>query len=369
MTMMRMGDLEIKSSQIMDVLLDYFPDIVHSVDKSGQIVFTNRRAVELLGYSRDELLGMNVREIYAPEILEDMERGFLTLQEEGDLKVLESRLVTANGERIDVEIRSFALYNDDGTFLRTVSVLRDIRNRKNLESQLVHSSRLAAVGELSSCIAHDISNPLAVVKLYCQMMQQMVEDGLSADNLQDLYDQINATAEAADKIGKLVNHLRNFARSGDQEMVRVDLAEVLDGALFMISAKLKGISVNNSVAHGSYVTGRPNELEQVFMNLFSNACDAMRTVMDREPKLTISCQILEGRCSVIVKDNGCGMSEEVLDKMFQSFFTTKPVDQGTGLGMSITKSILEKHEAELRVESTVGQGTTFIITMDLFKYE
>ena len=357
MPKMTISSPKMLEASIYEELMDNFPDIVHSVDEDGNIIFTNKKAAELLKYSKEELLGMNVRNIYAPEVLEKLETGFSKLKQDGDLTVYDSCLVDSEDERIEVEIRSFALYDDEGKFIRTFSVLRDIRERINLEKQLVHSSRLAAVGELSSCVAHDISNPLAVVKLYCEMMLGMVDTCEPAS----LREQIEATQEAAGKIEKLVSHMRNFARAGEKKFSKVDIAEVIKGALFMISAKIGSVVVDNRIDYGHYIVGASNELEQVFMNLFSNACDAMKSQTKDDKTLLIWLEETDTEFEVYVRDSGEGIDPSVLEHMFKAFYTTKGVGHGTGLGLSISKTIIHKHEGRIHVESELGEGTVFVI--------
>lgn len=155
MSRMRIDNADITNAQIFEILLDNFPDIIHSVDDDGNIVFTNRRAESLLGYTRDELLSMNVRSIYSDEVLKKVDKGFNELKKKGDYSV-ESVLKAKDGTPIPVEIRSFSIYDDDGNFLRTFSILRDIRPIKELQNSLVHAGRLAAIGEMASGVAHDI---------------------------------------------------------------------------------------------------------------------------------------------------------------------------------------------------------------------
>ena len=131
-----------KNADIFGILLDSFPDMIHSVNEAGDIVYANRTAEQLLGYSHEELYSMNVRQIYADEIIKDMELGFQELKRSGD-KSTESILQARDGTKIPVEIRSFGIYDDDGNFIRTFSILRDIRRIKQLQQELVHAGRLA----------------------------------------------------------------------------------------------------------------------------------------------------------------------------------------------------------------------------------
>ena len=141
---MRIQEIEIPDADIFKILLDNFPDMIHSIDDDGNIVYTNKSAEALLKYTREELLSMNIRQIYADEILEAVEKGFTELKERGD-KTVESLLKTKDGTRIPVEIRSFSIYDDEGRFIRTFSILRDIRKIKELQSSLIHAGRLLSV--------------------------------------------------------------------------------------------------------------------------------------------------------------------------------------------------------------------------------
>ncbi len=362
------------SAHIFEMLLEWFPDIIQSVDSDGQIIYVNRKATDLLGYTRDELLGMNVRDLYAPEIMEKVEKGFAKLKDSGNLAGIESVICDKEGTRIPVEIRSFAVYDNDGKFVRTFSILRDIRDIKELQNTLIHTSRLAAIGELASCIAHDISNPLAVVKLYGELLAGQVSqlraegEEESADRLADAVEGVQKSAE---KIEKLVNHLRDFSRSQEAGNELVDLRQTIEDALFMITNKItKGnVEVVRNWPEGEsfYVRGSASQLEQVFMNLFSNACDAMTEV----PEPTIWIQIERAPASegsppmwvCNVSDCGAGIAPEHVENIFKAFYTTKGKGKGTGLGLSITRNIVRRHGGEISVNSVVGRGTTFSIQL------
>ncbi len=354
------------NSTIFELIMDDFPDIIHSVDDEGNILLTNRAAEELLGYSRSEILSMNIRQIYAPEVINDLESGFSELKAKGNKRV-ESILITKAGERIPIEIRSFAVYGDNGEFLRSISILRDIRKIKELEAGLIHAGRLAAIGELASGVAHDINNPLSVVLLATEIIKislSQIEEKSSAVESVDLHS--NNINKAAESIRKLVDHLRNFSRSSDEEYETVDIAEVVEDAIFMTSSKLKSnqITITNSLNKKQYfVSGSPNRLEQVFVNLVSNACDALEST--QSPKIEINIEpatLNDVKCwKCTVKDNGTGIPQNQINEIFNSFFTTKPKDKGTGLGLSISRAIACDHKGSITVESSHENGTTFSV--------
>jgi len=370
------------SAHVFELLLEWFPDIIQSVDPDGNIVYINRRAEQLLGYTRDELLGMNILALYAPEVAEEVKKGFQKLQKKGTLEGIESIVCTKDGQRIPVEIRSFAVYDSNGTFLRTFSILRDIRQIKVLQNSLIHAGRLAAIGELASCIAHDISNPLAVIKLYAELLSTYTEAlanyGLDED-AGKIGDAREGIVKAADKIEKLVNHLRDFSRNETQAKPQlVDIRRVIEDALFMVSNKIdKGrvrVIRQWQEDQACYVMAKSNELEQVFMNLFSNACDAMERV--ESPTIWVRIEYAppcedDPRPYWVchVSDCGEGIPEEHLGQIFKSFFTTKEKGKGTGLGLTITRNIIRRHDGEITVNSVVGKGTTFSVRLPAWKWE
>lgn len=369
MSRMRIQDIEIRDADIFEILLDNFPDMIHSIDDKGQIVYTNRTASVLLGYTGEELVQMNIREIYAEEVLIALEKGFSDLKQKGDKRV-ESILKAKDGTKIPVEIRSFSIYDDHGRFIRTFSILRDIREIKELQNSLVHAGRLAAIGELSSGVAHDINNPLTVILLSNEMMLKELERDHS--DPESMVEKVTGHAtdiqRASKSIQKLADHLRNFSRGMAEKYEHIDVFNVLADALFITSNKINrsGISMNNSVKSGKFiVNGMPNQLEQVFINLVGNACDALSDSETR--KLTIKASSSEWDGVPCWKfefsDTGKGIPKDIQDDIFHSFFTTKEKGQGTGLGLSISRGIIRDHKGEIYMESKEGQGTTFFVLL------
>lgn len=370
MSRMRINKVEIRDADIFEILLDNFPDMIHSIDPKGNIVYTNRTAERLLGYTREELMSMNIRQIYADEILEALDRGFADLKKEGD-KSVESLLKAKNGTRIPVEIRSFSIYDDNGKFIRTFSILRDIRPIKELQNSLVHAGRLAAIGEMASGVAHDINNPLTVILLSGDMITREIGRSDPA-NCQKALQKINQfvadIGKASGSIQKLVAHLRNFSRGIAEQHVPVDLFDVIADSVFMTQNKIltARVTVDNHLKKlKTFVMGSPNQLEQVFVNLISNACDAMEERNERKLTITVSDDVFNNApawaCSVT--DTGIGIPEELRDEVFQSFFTTKEKGEGTGLGLSISRSIIADHKGCIRLDSKQGKGSTFSIVL------
>jgi len=365
---MRIDKIEIRDADIFEILLDSFPDMIHSIDDNGNIVYTNKTAEKLLGYQREELLGMNIREIYADKVLKEVEAGFSDLKERGDKNIPESWLKTKDGEEIPVEIRSFSIYDDEGHFLRTFSILRDIREIKALQQSLVQAGKLAAIGELASGVAHDINNPLTVILLSNEMLMKEVsrEEPEAGTPLQRVQDYAEDIHRASKSIQKLADHLRNFSRGVAEDSERVDLHDTIADALFITGNKIKtaNVTVENSVEKGEYfIDARPNQMEQVFVNLIGNACDAMSGLENRRLTISIAKGQHEGADCWVCKlaDTGKGIPKDLLGDVFQSFFTTKEKGKGTGLGLSISRGIISDHKGDIEVTSEIDVGTTFAI--------
>lgn len=368
MPRMRIDTVEIRDADIFERLLDNFPDMIHSVDDEGNVVYTNRTAETLLGYTRKELVAMNIRQIYADEVLKDLERGFSDLKERGDTTIPESLLKAKDGTTIPVEIRSFSIYDDEGNFLRTFSIMRDLREIKELQQTLIHASRLAAIGELSSGVAHDINNPLTVIMLSNEMILKELS---RADKPGDKpADRVKSFAQdiqkASHSIRKLADHLRNFSRGMVEKYEPVDIYDSIADSLFITKNKVLSSRVeviNDIKKREHFVSGCANQMEQVFVNLISNACDAMVDMSTRKLTLSIDhCRRDDTdywKCDFA--DTGEGIPDEIRENIFQSFFTTKEKGKGTGLGLSISRAIIKDHKGNVDVTSEAGKGTTFSI--------
>ena len=364
---MRIENQDIVTDDILQIVVDNFPDIIHSVDPDGRIVFTNRQAEKLLGYSQEELLSMNIRDLYADEILEALEKGFKALKQDGDASV-ESVLKDKEGNLIPVEVRSFSIYDASGNFIRTFSILRDIRQVKDLQESLIHSERLAAIGELASGIVHDVNNPLSVISMCSQMMQGMLKDRsrITERELDTMETFAGDVERATTSIYKLVLHLRNFSRGVKETPEVMDLNDSIQDALFLMGSKISRakVVVENTVEKDRHrCRASANQLEQVFANLFSNACDAMDGREERKLTVRVDACVRDAtafwKCSVT--DTGEGIPDDCQHEIFNSFFTTKEKGKGTGLGLSIVRGIVKEHQGHVEVMSRDGHGTTFSV--------
>ncbi len=225
------------------------------------------------------------------------------------------------------------------------------------ERVVMQSEKQASIDELSSTIAHEIRNPIAAAK---SLVQQMGEDPQSVENVEYAH----VALEELDRVERRISHLLKYAKEEDYEMALINLAGVVDSALTQLRTKLESakVSVGRNYIGGPTVHADGEKLRQVFANVLDNAIDALEAVPEgRRIELFIE---NGGRgATVRVRDNGCGIGPEQLARIFNPFFTTK--EKGTGLGMAISKKIVEAHEGTIDVTSTPGRGTEFAVSLPL----
>jgi len=349
------------SREVFEAIVEEFPDIIHSVDPDGNLVSVNKMAVKLLGYSKDELLGKSIFEIYADEVLEEVKNGFKDLKDRGFIGRVESKLKAKDGSTIDVEMRSISLYDSKGNFSQTFTIIRDIRNLNSMKQQMIQQSKLAAIGELASSIMHDIRNPLTVIE---SANSHMLNKAIENENW-DLVKRCKANIErASGKISRLSQHLRDFSRLDKEAKVLTPAKDLIENCIFMVQNRLNessSVLKNNITDAEAFVYGRENQLEQVFINLLSNASDAVKGRKIRE--ISVSLEEDDDQTLILISDTGEGIPEKNLESIFESFFTTKPKGVGTGLGLSICKAIVDDHEGRLMVNSVPEEGTTFTVKL------
>jgi hypothetical protein len=239
--------------------------------------------------------------------------------------------------------------------------VEDVTGRVRLEEQLQISEKMASIGLLAAGVAHEVNTPLTGISSFTQML---LEGADPEDPRTRLLEKIERQTFRA---AKIVNGLLNLARQGGQsggERVPVDLNAVINDVLTLLEHQLEvgRIKVRRELlSPPPIVLGTEHKLQQVFLNLFLNARDAM----PRGGWLTIQSRSEGDRVVIEVGDTGSGIPSEQLSRIYDPFFTTKAIGQGTGLGLSITYGIVREHEGAITVESTVGQGTRFSVSLPI----
>ncbi|MGZ5499240.1 MAG: ATP-binding protein, partial [Candidatus Aminicenantales bacterium] len=342
----------------MQRLKDYSEDIIESltvgvsvIDETGLVIGWNRVLEDQVGIRKEAALGRTLPDVLGPSPYSAL------FPEEGqaDFRLLtEITLETAAGKKV-FDIARTPLLDNTLKPYGTIIVFEDITDKIRLQQQLLTSEKLASIGLLSAGVAHEINTPLTGISSYVQMLQKKLTD--------THYAQILGKVEAqTDRVAKIVKNLLTFARSpSDASFQRVDLKQSLEEILSLIDYKLKNMNIRLvlelSAVPPIYAQGE--RLQQVFINIILNALDAMPGGGELGIRLS-----LEGGAEVVrISDTGTGIKPEHRSRIFDPFFTTKGVGKGTGLGLSISYAIVKEHDGRIDVQSEVGRGSTFSITL------
>ena len=233
------------------------------------------------------------------------------------------------------------------------AVEREVRREK----VVMQTEKQASIDELSSTIAHEIRNPIAAAK---SLVQQMGEDPMSVENVA----YANVALEELDRVERSISHLLKYAKEEDYTFGPVNLAAVVDSALTAMRAKLEAgkVAVVRNYIAGPTVVADGEKLRQVFANVLDNAIDALASVAEGR-RIDLFIENGGRRATVRVRDNGCGIPADKVERVFNPFFTTK--EKGTGLGMAISKKIVEAHEGAIDLVTEAGRGTDLLITLPL----
>ena len=259
--------------------------------------------------------------------------------------------------------------------------------QSNIEQVLINSEKMASLGQMAAGVAHEINNPLSYIvsniqnlaynlEQFSQLIntlkaekaitQQTLVDTLQHyqfDELQtDSSDIIAEMTEGADRVKEIVQGLRQFAHPDQTQIGDIDITELIDNTLRVAWNEIK-YNANVEKHYNTepvIITGRSTQLSQVFLNLFFNAAQA---ICDKVGVISITTKADKKNAYITIADNGSGIDENKLNKIFDPFYTTKPIGQGTGLGLAISKAIIEQHSGQIRVESQLNQGTVFYITL------
>jgi len=249
-----------------------------------------------------------------------------------------------------------------GQFLKLKHQFDELEDSHN---RLLLSDKMASIGLLTAGIAHEINNPLFVITGYLDILNEALDqDDISPENLAEIADKLNTASKS---IVKLVSGIKTFARIDETAPTPIDLNSAIQGSLNLVSFlyKQENIELRNHLSEGSpMILGNIGKLQQVLMNLFSNAKDAMESSENKV--ITVETREEDGQAVVEVADTGCGIDDSQLDRVFSRAYTTKPVGKGSGMGLDLVRKIVREMGGSIGVESELSIGTTFRIVFPLY---
>ncbi len=330
-----------------------------AIDLGDRIESWNAQMEAMYALSRAEALGQELRSVFPLEFIEAIEE---FRSEQGVHHLYKFPLTTRAGELRTVNIAIAPLLSRDFVPVGRIILVDDITERVMLESQLAQADKLSSIGLLAAGVAHEINTPLAVISSYAQMLaKQLRGDARLGPVLDKITQQSFRAAEIA-------NGLLSFSRTSTTEFRSTDLNQVIRDTLSLLEHQLMTaqILVDLDLADElPAIHGNPGKLQQVFLNLFLNAKDAM----PGGGRLGIA-TLVNGHVEAVISDSGSGIAPEHLKRIYDPFFTTKNLPghrRGTGLGLSVSYGIIQEHAGKIHVQSAVGSGTTFHLEFPLLR--
>ncbi len=356
-----------KALDFLDQIIACNPNAIMAADLKGEVLIWNQGAEETFGYAADEVIGkMNIADIYPEGVARQVMKLMRSTENEGKgkLKSYPITFVNRHGEDLEGTLSASILYNERGEETASVGIFVDLRNRLEMErtlretqQHLLQSEKLAAMGRLTSQIAHELNNPLFGIMNTLELMKTEISPGNKRRRLLDM--SLSETVRLADMLKKMLS----FSRPDQEEKININLNTVLDEIILLYEKRFRENSVKfkfNPATNLPRVHASKDQLRQVFLNMISNAMDAMPD----GGNLSITTASLEKKVKITITDTGTGIKAEHLEKVFDSFFTTKTDSvKGVGLGLSVCYGFIKDHEGDLTVDSKLGSGTTFTILL------
>jgi PAS domain S-box-containing protein len=337
-------------------ILESLNDGLAVVDRNDRIVRWNRRLEELYGIRHEEAVGRRIDEIFESGFIDVLRSARRESPEGAALYRVPLSTRHEQPRRLLVNVATTPLRDSDAAIAGTIVVVEDISSRVQLEEQLQISEKMASIGLLAAGVAHEVNTPLTGISSFVQMLMQGAEpDDPKTKVLEKIERQ---TFRAA----KIVNGLLNLARPAQVESGPMDITAVINDVLSLLEHQFRTsrIQVRKELSPSApFVQGIEYKLQQVFLNLFLNARDAM----PRGGWLTIVTRAAGDAVAVEIGDTGSGIPPDHLSRIYDPFFTTKDIGKGTGLGLSIIYGIVQEHGGTITCDSIVGQGTRFTLTL------
>ena len=361
---------ELKDSKnFLENILASSIDSIVTTDHKGHITYANRAFKELIGLRGHQIIGQHISTYYKDGI--NQARQIMNkLKEFGRIRDYEFD-IRVGDKIIPIRTSDTLLYDDYGEIVGTMGVFQDITARKRLseklsatQAELIQAVKIRALGDLVTGVAHEINNPLMASDTFLHLL----EDGTG--NNPELKKRVLLIKECNRRIQNIVKKLREFSRHAEFEFAAMDVNDAVLSVLAITRQQLlnQGIEVGlRSSENLPRVFGDKNQIEQVLLNIISNARDAMEGCSQKVLAIQTDLSQKVQQVEIRVSDTGIGMTTEEIEQIFNPFFTTKNSDKGIGLGLSISYRIIDAHQGKIKVKSKLNKGTTFIIRLPIYR--
>jgi two-component system NtrC family sensor kinase len=349
-------------------LIESSVDGIIVTDMKGDILIFNNGAENILGYKAEEVVGkMNIRSVYPPGVAKEvMEK--LRSPDFGGVGKLTSFPIAhrkKDGELIEGDLSASVIYDEEGKEIASVGIFKDLRERLRIERELremqqalLQSEKLAAMGRLTSQIAHELNNPIYGIMNTLELLKTEIPPESKRRRILEL------SLSETQRLAEMLRNMLSFSKPEEEKRRPIKINELIEGILLVTEKQMKesNIKVETFFDEGiPEVMASTNQMRQVMLNLIKNAKEAM----PKGGTLTVRTNREDSKVLIHIQDTGVGIPEELRDKIFEAFFTTKQKVKGVGLGLSVCYGIIKDHGGEIKVESEVNKGTTFTIHLPI----
>ena len=358
------ADLEASSWELLNsrntlrALFDSIPASLYIIDRNYSLVAINRSRANRAGIAPNLLVGKKCFEALYQRIDQCVGCKVNETIFDGMITSRSQRYWKENESATEWEISTYPIIDNNDLVIQAIVFEEDVTEKRHLETELIQSEKLAAVGQLAAGVAHEINNPLSAVIANAQILLQ----DLPHTN-EDWIESVKLIETAGQRAGNVVKNLLGLARKELSEFLPIDLNESIQNALHLLSHELMIHPVQITFDAGAdfppLIASKEN-MQSVWINILMNAIEA---IGEDEGLIEITTRYKDGEFSIVMRDNGPGIPEKTVSKIFEPFFTTKSPQKGTGLGLSVVHRIIKLHGGRIMVESKLGKGTKFTILL------
>jgi PAS domain S-box-containing protein len=347
-------------------LINSSVDGIIVTNMKGNILLFNKGAENLLGYRSEEVVEkMNIRSIYSPGVAKEvMEK--LKSPDFGGVGKLTSFPIfhrRKDGEMIEGDLSASLIYDEKGNEIASVGIFKDLRERSKMERELreiqqalLQSEKLAAMGRLTSQIAHELNNPIYGIMNTLELLKTEIPPESKRRRILDL------SLSEIQRLSEMLRNMLSFSKPEEEKRRPIKIDELIEGILLVMEKQMRESNIQVEISFNPdipEIMASTNQMRQVMLNILKNAKEAM----PKGGTLTVRTSREDNRVLIHIQDTGMGVPEEIRDKIFEAFFTTKQKVKGVGLGLSVCYGIIKDHGGDIKIESEEGKGTTFIISL------
>lgn len=356
------------TNEFMRNLIESSADGIFVTDMRGNILIFNKGAENILGYRAEEVVGkMNIRQIYQPGLAREIMAKLRGPDYGGPGQIKSYPLFHRgkDGEMIEGDLSAALIYDEQGREMASVGIFRDLRDRVRMERELqeaqqalLQSERLAAMGQLTSQIAHELNNPIYGIMNTLELLKSEIPPESKRRRILEL-----ALSETV-RLSEMLKSMLSFSKPEEEVRRPINMNELVEGILLMMDKQFRENNIKVECLLDlslPEIRASMNQMRQVMLNIIKNAKEGM----PRGGSLTVKTKQREGKILISITDTGYGIPDHIKDKIFDAFFTTKQKVKGVGLGLSVCYGIIRDHGGEIKVESVEGEGATFTVVLPI----